>query len=149
MTALALRPATGADLDAVLALLTDAGLPPAGVAEAFSGFVVAEQDGRVVAAAGVERYGTAALLRSVVVAPHRRGTRLGEALVTHMLHRLALAGVEEVFLLTTTAEGWFPRFGFGRVEREDVPPAVRRSPEFMGACPASAAVLRLRLAGVT
>ena len=47
-----------------------------------------------------------------------------------------------MYLLTTTAEGWFPRFGFERIAREEVSEAVRGSVEFGGACPATAAVMR-------
>ena len=44
-------------------------------------------------------------------------------------------------LLTTTAEGWFPRLGFVRVDRARVPAAVQLSVEFTAACPASAVVM--------
>jgi amino-acid N-acetyltransferase len=51
-----------------------------------------------------------------------------------------------VFLLTTTAEGFFPRFGFEAVRHADVPASVQASVEFQSACPASAIVMRKRLA---
>ena len=38
-------------------------------------------------------------------------------------------------LLTTTAERFFPGFGFERVERVDVPASVQASVEFRSACP--------------
>jgi amino-acid N-acetyltransferase len=50
-----------------------------------------------------------------------------------------------VFLLTTTAEKFFPRFGFEQIAREDVPPSVQASVEFTSACPTSAIVMRKRL----
>ena len=52
------------------------------------------------------------------------------------------AGIRDVYLLTTTAEHYFPRLGFACVDRECVPAAVRTSAEFTGACPASAVVMR-------
>ena len=58
---------------------------------------------------------------------------------------LALARARDeraVFLLTTTADRFFPRFGFERITREDVPESVRQSIEFESACPASAIVMR-------
>ncbi len=45
-------------------------------------------------------------------------------------------------LLTTTAEDWFPRFGFVRIARDAVPAALHASAELRGACPASAAVMQ-------
>jgi amino-acid N-acetyltransferase len=50
-----------------------------------------------------------------------------------------------VFLLTTTAENFFPSFGFQRIERADVPTELEQSPELRGACPASATVMKLTL----
>ena len=47
-----------------------------------------------------------------------------------------------VYLLTTTADGFFPRFGFSRITRDDVPDSVKGSVEFRSACPASAVVMR-------
>jgi amino-acid N-acetyltransferase len=55
-------------------------------------------------------------------------------------------GAETVFLLTTTAEKFFPKFGFEAITRADVPASVQTSVEFRSACPASAVVMRKRLA---
>jgi amino-acid N-acetyltransferase len=50
-----------------------------------------------------------------------------------------------MYLLTTTAERYFPKFGFERIERRDVPETVQASVEFTSACPASAVVMRKSL----
>jgi amino-acid N-acetyltransferase len=50
-----------------------------------------------------------------------------------------------VFLLTTTAENYFPRFGFACVGRDEVSESVKCSMEFQVACPASAVVMRKTL----
>jgi amino-acid N-acetyltransferase len=50
-----------------------------------------------------------------------------------------------VYLLTTTAESYFPKFGFVQTTREVVPTAVQQSVEFRSACPASAVVMRKTL----
>ena len=47
-----------------------------------------------------------------------------------------------MYLLTTTAERYFPRFAFKRITREDVPDSLQASVEFRDACPASAVVMR-------
>jgi amino-acid N-acetyltransferase len=51
-------------------------------------------------------------------------------------------GIPALYLLTTTAERYFPRFGFEVVERAEVPDDVRTTAEFTSACPASAVVMR-------
>jgi amino-acid N-acetyltransferase len=55
------------------------------------------------------------------------------------------AGIQDVYLLTTTAEHYFPRFGFSCVSREEVGAEVRASVEFQEACPSSAVVMRKSL----
>jgi amino-acid N-acetyltransferase len=54
-------------------------------------------------------------------------------------------GARELYLLTTTAEGYFPRLGFERIARDELPAALAASEELRGACPASAVTMRLRL----
>ena len=90
----------------------------------------------------MERYGDSGLLRSVAVALEWRSTGIGRTLVDRVLEEGRGAGVREVYLLTTTAEHYFPRLGFACVDREIVPAALRASAEFSGACPASAVVMR-------
>lgn len=142
-----LRSARAADLPDVLALLQKAELPVAGVADTFRDFFVAEREGRLIGAAGLEIYGASALLRSVVVQEDWRGTGVGRSLIDLALGEAKARGIEDVFLLTTTAEHYFPRFGFACVSREAVSEEVKESMEFQVACPASAIVMRKTLAG--
>jgi amino-acid N-acetyltransferase len=137
------RSATADDYPAVIALLEAAGLPTAGVPRTMVDFLVANRADGLAGAIGLERYGSGALLRSAVVRPGDQGTGIGAALVSALLDRARDGGLREIYLLTTTAERWFPRFGFTPIEREQVPDAVRVSVEFREACPASAAVMRL------
>ncbi len=141
-SALTLRPARPDDLPAILALLEAAGLPPQGVAEWLPRFVVAERSGAVIAAAGLEVYGRAGLLRSVVVAPAARGSGLGTALTERIAADAAGAGVRMLYLLTTTAPEYFPRLGFQRIDRQALPEAISASEELKGACPVSAVVMQ-------
>ncbi len=142
---LQIRPARRDDLAAVSALLTTAGLPVAGVAESFGEFVVAEADGRQVAAAGLERHGDVGLLRSVVVDPAFRGAGLGASLTERILARAQQQRLKSVYLLTTTAADFFPRLGFHRIERAELPSAINESEELQGACPDTATVMVLEL----
>ena len=142
-----LRNAEAADLPAVLGLLRSADLPSAGVAEALPQFVVAENDGQLIGVAGLEIYGRSALLRSVAVEPNWRGSGVGRTLIERALSVTRERGIDDVFLLTTTAEHYFPRFGFACVSRDSVSPALQASAEFKGACPASAVVMRKSLSG--
>jgi amino-acid N-acetyltransferase len=136
-----IRSATNSDLPAVERLLAASDLPTDGVRENFSSFVVADDDGAITGAIGLENYGSVALLRSAVVAPDHRGSGVGRRLVEQLLERAEEAGIDELYLLTTTAEKYFPRFGFTRTSRAAVPDAVKSSAEFRGACPDTAVVM--------
>jgi amino-acid N-acetyltransferase len=143
----ALRPATAADLPDVLDLLERAGLPTQGVdPDALTNFVIAEHEGRPVGVVGVELYRDSALLRSAAVDEGWRGSGVGGALVDRALALTRQRGIRDVFLLTTTAEDYFPRFGFACIARESVPEAVQASAEFQCACPSSAVAMRKTIA---
>jgi amino-acid N-acetyltransferase len=142
-----LRTAQESDLPAVLGLLGRTHLPTAGVADAPSHFVMAESDGKLVGVVGLELYGESALLRSAAVEESWRGSGVGRVLVERALDLARERGIEDVFLLTTTAEHYFPRFGFTCVSRDSVAPGIRSSIEFQEACPASATVMRKTLRG--
>jgi amino-acid N-acetyltransferase len=142
-----LRTAEAEDLPAVLSLLGRADRPTAGVADAFSHFIVAESEGRLIGAVGLELYGGSALLRSAAVEESWRGSGVGRVLVDRALDLARQHRIEDVYLLTTTAEHYFPKFGFACVSRETVAEGVQSSVEFQTACPASAVVMRKTLRG--
>jgi amino-acid N-acetyltransferase len=129
--------------DAIAALLEAADLPVPGDADVPVHMLAAFESGRTVGCAGWERYGSAALLRSVAVAPDRHGRGIGRRLVAAVCAALWRDGVKEVFLLTKGAEGFFGRLGFQVVARADVPPALQDSSSFQGDCCATATAMRL------
>jgi amino-acid N-acetyltransferase len=140
-----IRAAEPNDREGVERLLVDAGLPLDGVRDHFGCFFVVDDGGQIIGAAGLELYGQHALLRSVVVATGTKGTGLGTLLTRRVMDEAVARGARGIYLLTTTAEDFFPRFGFVRITRDDVPEAIRVSREFQGACPASATVMRREL----
>jgi amino-acid N-acetyltransferase len=140
-----IRDATSRDLQAVENLLSANDMPLEGVRENFTSFVVAEDNNEIAGAIGLEKFGSVALLRSAVVSTHHRGSGVGRKLVECLLERAEREGIEELFLLTTRAEKYFPRFGFAPTIRSAVPAALKASAEFQGACPDSAVVMTRRV----
>ena len=133
------------DLPEIRALLERLRLPLAGVDEHLPTMLVAREGQQIVGTAALELYADGALLRSVAVEPRRQGRQLGHQLTAAALQLATTRGANTVFLLTTTADRFFPRFGFEPIDREQVPPSVRESAEFQFACPASAIVMRKQL----
>ena len=137
-----LRAAAPSDLEAVERLLTASQLPVDGVREALPTFIVAEAGNEIVGVAGLEICCDNALLRSVAVADGWRSRGVGRALVTRIIAEAEARGLHALYLLTTTAERYFPSFGFGTITRAEVPEDVRATAEFQGVCCATATVMR-------
>jgi amino-acid N-acetyltransferase len=136
---LPVRAATAADAAAIRELILGAGLPVTDLDHApGQRFWVADDGEAIVGVIGLERYGIAGLLRSLVVAPPHRQRGLGAALVATLEREARTSGVERLVLLTATAEAWFARLGYAVVERAHVPDEIRQSAEFSSLCPASA-----------
>jgi amino-acid N-acetyltransferase len=140
--ALTLRPATDTDGAYVDELLSDNDLPTADLSGALDSLYLIEVDDRRVGVAGLERHGDLALLRSVAVEASERGNGYGVRACQTLLDRAADAGVSTVYLLTTTAAGFFDRLGFQRVDRAAVPDPIRATREFSELCPSTAVVMR-------
>ena len=98
-----------------------------------------------VGVAGLELCGDSALLRSVAVADGWRSRGVGRALVHRVIADAESRGLHALYLLTTTAEHYFPSFGFVPIERASAPAAIQQTGEFRGACPDSAVALARHL----
>ena len=56
-------------------------------------------------------------------------------------------GIEELYLLTTTAENFFLMRGYQGIERISAPPEIRGTAEFQGLCPVSSVCMIKQLRG--
>lgn len=100
------------------------------------------EDDALIGVAGIELYGENALIRSVCVDEEYRSQGMAEILTEHIEQYAKNKGACHLFLLTTTAENYFKRKGFVKVDRNEVPQNVQLSTEFSSVCPSSAAVLK-------
>lgn len=142
--AVSVRRARADDLDQVRALLEECHLPIADVnARSLDEFVVAEAGGPIVGVAGVERHGSYGLLRSVAASEAMRGKGIGRSVVESAISYARARGVSDIYLLTTTADGYFPALGFVKVDRDTAPAEIKSSSEFTDLCPSSAVLMRL------
>jgi amino-acid N-acetyltransferase len=140
---LGIRRARAADAAQVLALLAAEELPAEGVEDGLEGFLVAEEDGRVVGVIGIEVHGECGLLRSAAVDPAWRSRGVGAALTRAALSEARERGVPALYLLTTSAAAYFARHGFAAVPRGAAPEEIAGSEEFTRLCPASAVLMRI------
>ena len=126
----------------VSSLLTACGLPVADIrADAARHFFGVRSDGSLVAVVGLELYPPCGLLRSLAVAPARRGRGLARGLVAYAESYAAARHVETLFLLTTDSAEFFLRLGYLPLSRANAPSAIQATAQFSGLCPATSALL--------
>lgn len=77
--------------------------------------------------------------------PAFRNRGMAAALLNHLLAHAKTTGLDDIYLLTETAENWFAKNGFSGVERATVPAEVQNSGEFGHICPSSATVMKRAL----
>jgi len=142
---LTIRPAQCSDAVAVEELLRGVALPTEDLPADLAHFVVGYDQHQLAGIAGMEYYGPLGLLRSVAVSPVFRDRHLGRALVDAVLDSARQDGIREAYLITTTADAYFLRYGFTEVKRAEVPEAIRATSQFSALCPASAVIMKMSL----
>jgi len=145
---LQIEAALPADLEAVRGLLSAAGLPTSDLAVARPEFLVIRERDSLLGGGALQRFGTSALLRSVVVAEGHRSRGLGRQIVEALERRAAEQGVGQLILLTQTAADFFERGGYRFIERSSAPAAVQGSAEFRSLCPSTAVCMAKDLTAV-
>ncbi len=137
-----IAPAAAPDAQEISALLDAAQLPLDGIDHAE--MVIARIDGALVGCAGLERWQSFGIVRSVAVAEAHRGSRIAEVLVRDRLCAARFDALVAVYLLTTRAARYFERFGFTSIDRAKLPHALDASPQL--ALPACSTAIAMKLA---
>jgi amino-acid N-acetyltransferase len=144
--AITFRPATASMHPRVIELLRSCALPVEDVPATLDHFFVAMDGDNLIGTVGIEALGDIALFRSLAVASDRRGRGVARQLFEVARTRAQQLGARELFLLTTTAETIFSRWGFLRIRRQEAPSAVQATAEYRTLCPGSALVMHLAVA---
>ena len=127
MTEPRLRRARPDDVPAIQELLSSESLPPFQVSEFLDGFWTIEQDGRVAGCGGLEVYGEAGVIRSVVVDRSLRGRGFGDLLSQTAITAARRRGVKRLYLFTGDAASFWQRYGFAPCTLDDFEPAAQES----------------------
>jgi amino-acid N-acetyltransferase len=129
-------------------LLTISGLPHEDITpQHLRHFFVIKEKGEILGVIGLEIFGHLALLRSLAVDPRFRKQGLAAQLMKKAEDYAASLKIEELYLLTMTAESFFLKRGYQRIERTSAPPAIQGTPEFQGLCPVSSMLMGKQLKG--
>lgn len=136
------RKAEKTDLEAVCQFLQNFQLPVAGVDEQFENFFLLFDSSVLIGCAGLEFYGNYGLIRSVAIETSYQGKKYGNLIVNILETYAKDKNINELYLLTETAENFFTKLGYEKVERILVPPEIQNSLEYSSACKESAIVMK-------
>ena len=119
-------------------LLTLCGLPHEDITpEHLRHFWVIKEKGEILGTVGLEILGPSGLLRSLAVNPRFRKRGFASELTNKAEEYAASLKIEKLYLLTVTAESFFGKRGYQKMERISVPPEIQGTAEFQSLCPAS------------
>ena len=138
-----IRQAVADDLFAIEQLLAAAGLPIAGVEDNLAHFLLAVSPKKqILAVIGMEQSGSAGLLRSLAVDPGVQKQGIAAALIIAALSQAKSAEINELYLLTETAESYLQRFGFKKISRSEIPASLLNNSALASACSAGSACMK-------
>ncbi|TLV04003.1 GNAT family N-acetyltransferase [Dyadobacter luticola] len=123
-------------------MLKNASLPISDLPESLSNFFVANFESQIVGIAGLEMFGKIGLLRSVAVDPAFQKKGIAEKLLQKIKRHAEESGIEDIYLITNTADQYFLRQGFHPITRAQAPEAIQQTAQFSGLCPASSFVMK-------
>lgn len=104
-----------------------------------------KKEGKVIGTAGLELFDACALLRSVSVIKEAHGKGYGKRINDQLEAYAKESGIQCLYLLTTTAAGFFEKQGYVSIQREAVPEVIQQTAEFRSLCPATAVVMQKKL----
>lgn len=139
--------ATTADLESVRHLLKACDLPDQDIAQHLPNFILAKKENRLVGVVGLESLSNLGLLRSLAVANSHRGKGLAKTLYKKITRQAQDQGIEQLYLLTLTAEGFFSKMGFTTINRTVAPDVIQATEEFKSLCPDTAVCMVKQIKG--
>ena len=130
------------DLEKVKILLLENELPIDDIEDSLIQLFVAKIGNNIVGVIGLEQYKTIGLLRSLAVKSEYKNQKYGRDLTGYFLEYCKDNKIQELYLLTTTAEKYFRKFDFYKINRENVPTMIKRTKQFSDICPVTAVIMK-------
>lgn len=133
------------DLARLENLLRSNHLPTEDCVEQAQNFYGIFDEDDLVVVGGLEAAANYALLRSLVVQERYRGRGLARAMSEFLINQARSEGRKAVYLLTETAERYFEKLGFCRLDRAQVPLEIMQTRQFTSLCPDTASCMVMTL----
>lgn len=129
----------------LIQLLKENQLPVSDITDETSLFALTDQSSSLIGSAGLEIFGQQALIRSVSVVKSQQRSGIGKMLIQELENFATQQGIKELYLLTTTADKFFSKYGYAVVPRDELPDAIKQTSEFSSVCPSSAIAMMKNL----
>ena len=137
-------PASQNSFSAAIALLKKNNLPTEDLDPGKQMFVVEEGD-EVIATVAIEYDYNDALLRSLSVSKEKRNSGIGAELVEFIEDYVKKQGLQNIYLLTTTAADFFSKKGYKIIDRNTIPEFIKNTSEYSVLCASSSTVMKKEL----
>ena len=137
-------PAAKSDAIAIQLLLEESGLPSEDIVRHLGHFILARDSKKILGCIGVEVHGEIGFIRSLAVEAAFRNRGTAGDLYRECEKHARFLGMRDLYLLTITAETFFAKRGWTRIDRGKAPEVICRTEEFKGLCPASAICMEKR-----
>ena len=138
-----IRKASSSDMDSIRVLLISCELTLAGIED--TEFWTINHSGGIIACVGLETKGKDGLLRSLALSNGFRKSGFGKSLVVFIIQEAKNRSLRNLFLLTSTAKDYFPRFGFYSVSRSDLLGREIMKSKEIEACSETCTLMKLEL----
>lgn len=132
-------------IDDVKTILSKSNLPTSDIDLTTQQFIGIQSEDQLIGIGALELYGSNGLLRSMAVIYSGQKKGLGSTLVQGLIDMAKEHRVVQLFLLTETAENFFSRNGFSKINRSEVPEAILQTEEFTNLCPTTAVCMIRKL----
>ena len=133
------------DFELIRQLLSECNLPFSDIDPTKQYFIIAENEGKIIGCSGIEIYGENGLFRSLAVDPDYRSLGIGKWLTDKIINSAHEKDIRKLYLLTTTANIFFAKQGWTKMERTNVPIEIGKTTEFMSICPSTATCMMHKL----
>ncbi len=141
-SSIVLQLTTEKDVDFIITKLKDNKLPTEDIKLKIDNIYLIEDGGKRIGIAGLEILGRYGLVRSIVVDQEFRNKGYGKSIIEALIKLARLKKLKELYLLTTSAEEFFSKIDFEKIDRDQVPEEIKSSDEFNSLCPVSAVCMK-------
>lgn len=138
-------PASQNAFSSAIRLLEKCSLPNSDINPGTQLFVMEDRD-MVAGTVAIEYDYNDALLRSLSVDEQYRNKGIGDELLSFIENYVKRQGVQNIYLLTTTAEKFFLKRRYEKMERSEVPQFIQSTSEYCSVCPSTATLMKKTIA---